>query len=218
MARGGKTARGRQTAARIVTAATRLFVENGYVKTTMAAVAEEAGVAVQTLYLAFGSKAAILAEVHDLAVVGADEDVPALDQPWVAHVRAEADGLRALRLVMHNCLGISERAASVYGTIQTAAADTEVAELMAKIRIQRLRTMRELAAILATKSGFAAGLADRAADILYALVSVELYQLLVVERHWTSDDWMAWAYDDAARCLFPNAAATGHEAPVPQRG
>ncbi|MEO7421341.1 MAG: TetR/AcrR family transcriptional regulator [Ornithinibacter sp.] len=216
MAKGGKTARGRKTAARIVTAATRLFVENGYVQTTMAAVAEEAGVAVQTLYLAFGSKAAILAEVHDLSVVGANENVPALDQPWVADVRAEVDGPRALRLVMNNSLGISERVATVYATIQTAAADTEVADLLAKVRTERLRSMRELAAILATKSGFATDLADRAADILYALVSVELYQLLVVERHWTSEDWMAWAYDDAARCLFPNATATLEEAPFPQ--
>jgi AcrR family transcriptional regulator len=216
VARGGKTARGRQTAARIVAAATRLFLEHGYVNTTMAAVAEEAGVAVQTLYLAFGSKAAILAEVHDLAVVGAGENVPVLEQPWVDHVRAETDGLRALKLVMDNGLGISERAASVYEKIQTAAADTEVADLLAKVRMQRLQTVRELAAILATKPGFAAESLDRAADILYALVSVEVYHLYVVERDWIADEWRAWAYDDAARCLFPNTAATGDKASVPQ--
>lgn len=196
--------------------ATRLFVEHGYVNTTMAAVAQEAGVAVQTLYLAFGSKAAILAEVHDLAVVGADENVPVLEQPWVARVRAEADGLRALRLVMHNGLGISERAASVYETIRTAAADTEVADLLAKIRMERLKSVRELGAILATKPGYAAQSLDRATDILYALVSVEVYHLYVVERHWSADEWKAWAYDDAARWLFPNAAATDDKATVPQ--
>ena len=205
MARSGKTARGRQTAARIVTAATHLFVEHGYVNTTMAAIAEEAGVAVQTLYLAFGSKAAILAEVHDLAVVGAGENVPVLEQPWVEHVRAETDGLRALKLVMDNGLGISERAAAVYEKIQTAAADTEVADLMSKVRMQRLHTVRELTAILATKPGFAAESVDTAADILYTLVSVEVYQLYVVDRHWTVDEWKAWAYADAARCLFSKA-------------
>ena len=205
VARSGKTARGRQTAARIVTAATRLFVEHGYVNTTMAAIAEEAGVAVQTLYLAFGSKAAILAEVHDLAVVGVGENVPVLEQGWVEHVREEDDGPLALKLVMDNGLGISERAASVYEKIQTAAADTEVADLMARVRMQRLQTVRELAAILATKPGFAPESVDRAADILYTLVSVEVYHLYVVERQWTTHEWKAWAYKDAARCLFPKA-------------
>src|SRR3954447_15913892 len=175
--RGGKTARGRQTAARIATAATRLFVEHGYVNTTMAAVAAEAGVAVQTLYLAFGSKAAILAEVQDLAVVGEGKNIPALEQAWVAEVRAEPDGLRALELVMDGSLGISERVAAVYQTIQTAAADTDVADVLAKVRLQRWHSMRELAAMLATKPGFAAQSLDRDADILYALVSVEVYHL-----------------------------------------
>ena len=59
---------------------------------------------------------------------------------------------------------------------------------------------------------------DRAADILYALVSVEVYHLYVVERHWTADEWKVWALAAAARCLFPNAAATGDDAPVPQGG
>src|SRR3954464_3390654 len=113
VARSGKTARGRQTAARIATAAMRLFVENGYVNTTMAAIAQEAGVAVQTLYLAFGSKSAILAEVHDLAVVGHGENIPALEQPWVSATRAEPDGLRALELALDGSLGISERVAAV---------------------------------------------------------------------------------------------------------
>ena len=207
MARGGKTVRGRATAARIVTAATRLFVEHGYVNTTMAAIADEAGVAVQTLYLAFGSKAAILAEVHDRAVIGTAENIPVLEQPWVDQVRAEADGLRALWLVMDNGLAISERVAPVYEKIQTAAADTEVADLLAKVRMQRLHTVRELTAILATKAGFAPDTTDRAADILYALVSVEVYHLLVVERGWTPNDWKAWAINDAARCLFPDTTA-----------
>jgi len=49
---------------------------------------------------------------------------------------------------------------------------------------------------------------DRAADILYAPVSVEVYCLYVIERQWTTNDWKAWVLEDAARCLFPNASST----------
>lgn len=181
MPRGGKTERGRKTKARIVAAATRLFAERGYLETTMAAIAAEAGVAVQTLYLAFGSKVAILAAAHDLAVVGDDEPIPVLDRPWVDEVRAEPDVSRALELVLTNTLGIVERVAPISGVIQAAAADTDVAELLARTNAQRLETMRFLAAELGTKPGFVSALgADKVADVLYAMVSNELYRLLVV--------------------------------------
>ena len=84
-----KGTRGAATKARIVEAATRLFIEHGYLDTTVAAIANEAGVALQTLYLSFGSKVAILRATHDVAVVGDDAPIPVLDRPWVAEMRAE---------------------------------------------------------------------------------------------------------------------------------
>src|SRR3954454_14812169 len=67
-----KGTRGAATKARLLSAATHLFLDRGYVDTTVAAIAKEAGVALQTLYLSFGSKVAILRPAHDVAVVGDD--------------------------------------------------------------------------------------------------------------------------------------------------
>src|SRR5260370_17833852 len=53
--------RAQATRRRIRDAARRLFVERGYVATTIEAIAGEAGVAVPTVYLAFGTKPALLA-------------------------------------------------------------------------------------------------------------------------------------------------------------
>ena len=220
MPRGGKTERGRKTKASIVAAATRLFIERGYLETTMAAIAAEAGVAVQTLYLAFGSKVAILAAAHDLAVVGDDEPIPVLDRPWVDEVRDEPNVSRALELVLTNTLGIVERVAPISGVIQAAAADTDVAELLARTNAQRLDTMRFLAAELATKQGFASQLTtDRVADVLYAVVSNELHRLLVIERQWPVEDWRAWAHQSAAFRLSPDAnhGDNGKRAPTRRR-
>ena len=79
---------------------------------------------------------------------------------------------RALKLAIAQTLRVIERMSPLYGVIQSAAADPEVAELLLRVKAQRLATVRTLAEEFATKAGFAAELSTgRAADILYAVVS-----------------------------------------------
>lgn len=206
MARTGKGARGRQTKARIVEAATRLFCEQGYIDTTMAMVASAADVAVQTLYLSFGSKGAILQAAHDVAVAGDDEPVPVLERAWVSELRAESDGASALALVLANTLQILERVAPIFGVIQAAAADPEVAEQLQQNKARRFATIQPLAEELALKRGFASTLSpDAAADVLYMFLSEEVHRLLVVERQWPTDRWKAWIHEVTVAQLFPNS-------------
>ena len=209
MPRARKGERGFDTRARIVGAASTLFCERGYLDTTLAAIAAGAGVVVQTLYLSFGSKVAILEAAHDTAVVGDDEPIPVLERPWVTEVHSERDGPHALEMVMSNARRINVRVAPIYGAIQAAAADPEVAALLDRIRAQRLSTMRALAADLAVKPGFTTTeSAESAADVLYAVASIEFLGLLVSQRHWSLDKLDEWAYEIAASRLFPRTAAT----------
>jgi AcrR family transcriptional regulator len=198
-----KGERSRETKARIVAAAGTLFCDRGYLDTTMAAIAAGAGVAVQTLYLTYGSKVAILEAAHDTAVVGDDTPVPVLQRDWVAEAQAEPNGSNALKVVLSNARRINERVAPIYGAIQAAAADPDVADLLKRIRAQRLSTMQVLAADLATKAGFdASRSAEEAADVLYAVASIELLDLLVEQRQWSVDALDAWAYEIAADRLL----------------
>jgi AcrR family transcriptional regulator len=200
--RARKGERGRETKARIVVAAGELFCEHGYLDTTMAAIATRAGVAVQTLYLTFGSKVAILEAAHDRAVVGDDEPIPVLQRAWVSEAH-DADGSKALRVILSNSRRINERVAPIYGAIQAAAADPDVATLLNRIRTQRLSTMQALAADLSTKAGFVVSQsADSAADVLYAVASIELLELLVGQRQWSVEELDAWAYEIAAARLL----------------
>jgi len=204
-----KGTRGAATKARIVDAATRLFLEEGYVDTTVTAIAAEANVVVQTLYLSFGSKVAILRAAHDVAVVGDDEPIPVLERPWVAELRAERDGPRALRLVVDNGLQIIERVTPLMGVIQSASADADVAELLREVKAQRFVTQQEFARALASKKGFNPSLsAEHAADVIYALLSDELYRLLVIERHWPRGELAAFVYETATANLFPKPSAS----------
>ena len=75
--------RARQTRHQVVVAAIGCFVESGYPATTMADIAERAGVAVQTLYASFKTKRAILAQAIDVAIAGDDDAVPVNDRPWI---------------------------------------------------------------------------------------------------------------------------------------
>src|SRR5213595_300848 len=76
--------RAKATQWRIVKAAYTLFCARGYAGTTMAEIAEAAGVAVQTVYFTFHTKSALLSRAYDFAVMGEDEPLPPEQQPWHA--------------------------------------------------------------------------------------------------------------------------------------
>ena len=81
----------RQTRRAILDAAAILFVEPGYAATPLTAVATEAGVAIQTVYKAFGSKQALLSALVDVTVAGDDEPVALPEREFVAEIRALPD-------------------------------------------------------------------------------------------------------------------------------
>lgn len=182
------------TRARIREAAGRLFVQRGYPATTIESIAVEADVAVQTVYFVFGNKRALLSEVLDIAIAGDDAPVPLLERPWVAELRQEADPRQAVRLLVHQSSQIVGRQAPLAQALRGAAAvDPEIAGLLAVYQERRLATMTELLRPLAARGALAPDLdLTRAADLVYALSSHELYQLLVVDRGWSPTAWEVW--------------------------
>jgi AcrR family transcriptional regulator len=107
-----------------------LFVDLGYPATTFSAVADGAGVSVQTVYTHFPAKRDLLKEVIDQAVVGDDEPVSVPNRPEVAAILAEPNAAQKLRLHAAYAVAISQRATSVDQMLRSAAAvDPEAAEL-----------------------------------------------------------------------------------------
>ncbi len=201
---GPRAARSRETRRRIIDAALRLFVEEGYMPTTMSAIAREAGVAVQTLYLAFGSKASILSAALDVAIVGDDEPVPLLERPWVQELRAEDEGHRAIALLCREVAALFRRVAPLHLAIRAATGDADVARLLEQDQRSRYTTQRQIVAILAGKPGFNAELGEeRATDIVYGVLSEAVYLLFCVDRDWRVEDWTAWVATTLSSQLFP---------------
>jgi AcrR family transcriptional regulator len=194
--------RSRETSTRIISAANRLFITRGYPATTMAAVAAEAGVSVQSLYLRFGGKPDILAAAFDVAIVGDDEPVPLLDRPWVADMTAATDGASAVRILMSAMRPLMQRTYPLYSVVRSAAA-SETGDIFDHNRRQRRDGLQTVTSVLATKDGFRSDLtAEQAADRLYALVSEDHYGLLVGDCGWSPQAWERWCGDMVLTALF----------------
>jgi AcrR family transcriptional regulator len=201
--RVAQQARSRETHRRVVDSATRLFLRDGYPATTMAAIANDAGVAVQSLYLRFGSKVAILAAALDVAIAGDDEPIPLLERAWTADIAAARTGRHAVEVCVAEIRRIVERTQPLYAVLLASAAG-DAGELLTDNKRQRREGLRAVAELLAGKPGFAADLKlDQAGDLLYTVLSEETYGLLVIDCGWTPDAWQSWNVETITRLLFP---------------
>lgn len=186
---------------RIVEAAAPLFVELGYLETTMAGLARAAGVAVQTLYLSFGSKAAVL----EAALAPAVDEVGDQAEGWLRALRSEPDGVLALAGYVAATAVAVEREHPLAAVVRAASADPEPAELLHRTRAAGLALHTRAVDELADKPGFTTSMSlQRATDVLATLLAPETYGLLVVGQGWTTPDWAEWVTRHAAADLFPD--------------
>jgi AcrR family transcriptional regulator len=194
----------RATRRAILDAARTLFLERGYVATTIDAIAGGGNVSPETVYSTYGSKRAILAELVDVSIAGGDDARPILEQAWVQEMREERDPLRRLQILAGNGRLILERRAAIDEVVRGAAgADQEIATLWERGKAQRFAGQRELLRIVMGAEGSRKGLDfETAADILYAIGSSETYRLLVVDRGWSGSRFERWYGETLARLLL----------------
>lgn len=180
------------TQAEIVAAATRLFFERGYMATTVEAIAEEAGVALQTIYNAIGSKRAVLSRVLDFAAAGPDAPTPV--PQFMAQRTAEVhDGAGFARLLADWFAEVAPRVAPVFRVIREAAAvDPEAAELDRQRAAQRLRNYAEGVASMQRRGIAADKATDELAAAIWSIGHPETYRMLVVEQGWPAERYRSW--------------------------
>ncbi len=189
-----RLAQARHTRRRIIDAARRLFARDGYAATTIQALADDAGVAVQTVYAAFGSKREVLKELFDTSVVGDDEQAPLVDRPEWRAWEGESDPGRRIDLFARTQRVVCERAADVLGIMRAAAsADAEIAELYRDAERARYTDQARLADMLSRLGQLQEGLApDRGADITWALAGPGIYNDLVGSCGWSGHEYEQW--------------------------
>ncbi|MEV4262077.1 helix-turn-helix domain-containing protein [Kribbella sp. NPDC049584] len=190
---------------RMRAAAQALFTSRGYSATSMQAIADEAGMAVQTLYFTFRTKRALLSELLDVAIAGDDEPVPTLERPRVLAAIDNPDPVAQLRELAGIAREIYERVAPVLQVVAHAApGDPEIHELWMTNNAQRAVVMERFITALATKTPLRDGLdTAMATDIALALQSPEMYQFLTAHRGWSPTRWEHWTADALVTQLLP---------------
>ncbi len=194
---GKKGEKSRQTRQRILRAAYELFVDQGYGATTLQGIAERAGVAVQTIYFAFGNKPSLLKELVDITIAGDNEPIPTMQRGWFRDALAADTAEAQLRAHVHGTCGVLARVAPIVDVVQAAGAqDPSLASLWQQDKDPRLEVHTAAARSLIAKPGARADLTvEHAADLLYGLLSPQLYLLFIRDRGWTPDRWEQWVYD-----------------------
>jgi AcrR family transcriptional regulator len=190
----GRRARARARRRAVVVAATALFERDGFRPTTIAAVAERAGVSAESIYKGFGTKAALAKAVFDFVIAGDDEPVPVWRRAEADAVRAEPDVRRKLLLYARGLAARQQRSAKVQLLIRDGGhTDETLAALWRQLLAERLTGMAMLAGHLVESGQLRRGIGlDEVRDVLWTYTAVELYELLVLERGWGLDRYAEW--------------------------
>jgi AcrR family transcriptional regulator len=194
-----REAQARQTQRHIADTARELFIERGYIATSIRDIAERAGVSVQTIYNAFeDGKAAVFRRVMDILVVGDDEPIAMNERPGYQAMFETRDAKTLLSIAVELSVALYRRMEPLIPTIRAAvASDSSLAEdWRANYGQNRYEGITAGTARLAELRALRPGVdAARAADIIWAVLSLENYEALVVERGWTPDEYAVWAAD-----------------------
>jgi len=210
---GKKGEKSRQTRRRILEAAYELFVGQGYGVTTLQGVADRAGVAVQTIYFAFGNKPSLLKELVDVTIAGDDDPIPTMERAWFRDALAAGTAEAQLRAHVGGTCQVLRRVAPIMDVLRAAGAqDPTLAGMWQQDIDPRLEVQTAAARGLMTKPGARRDVpAEQAADVLFGLLSPELYLLFIRDRGWSPDRWEEWAYETLyAQLCEPRLAEAGH--------
>ncbi len=194
-----------ETRRQILEAARRLFAERGYSGATIEAIAQEAGVAAETIFAIFGNKRTILANLISLSVAGDDQPIPLLQRPGPQNVLQERDPRRQLQLFAQDISTILQRVAPMFEIMRMAAkTEPDIAELLKNLLEERLQNLAAFVQRLSAHTALRPGLDDaQAAEIVWTIASPEVFILLTTDRGWSRERYAAWLGDALARLLLP---------------
>jgi len=180
--------------------ARRRFLTDGYAATTMAAVAGEAGVSVETIYKAYGGKAQLVMALFHDAIEG---DPGSSTEDRADEISEhEGDPVRRLQAFGGFVAEVMPRVGPLMLLVRaTADSHPELTEIWERMNAERLARMTGHARRLHDHGHLRDGVTvEEARDVLWLYSAPDLYDLLVRERGWTIERYGRWigrAYVDA---------------------
>jgi AcrR family transcriptional regulator len=194
----------RQTREQIVGAARRLFARDGFAKTTVEAIAREAGVSAQTVYASVGSKRGIVLALLDrMEIEGGNEELR-------RELAASKDPRWQLRAIVRFNRRLFERGRDVLDVVMATRADADVEAFGRAGEVRRregqARWVRAWAEAGVLRPDLDEG---AAADVLWALTGPELYWLFAVNSGWSGSKFEEWLFGTLESQLFGETSPSG---------
>ena len=198
-----------QTRRGVLASAGALFRAHGYTAVSMPAIAREAGVAVETIYRGFGSKAGLFKAVIDAVVAGgpARAEVPVEDRPAIRAIIEETDPRRQLERYAATQPGIHRRSGPLMRALSDAAAsDPTLRALWDDIEASRRTGQGRFVGMLAKRGALRPDLTiDEGRDGLWTLTSLAVHDMLVITCGWSTERYEAWLADALKNLLLPRS-------------
>ena len=200
-----RQAQARQTRQQIADAARTLFSQRGYAGATIEALAQEAGVAPETIYAVFGSKRNILSHLLDISIGGDDAPIPLMERPDPQAILQGNDQHQQLRMLARSIATRMERIAPVFEIMRIAAkTEPDMADLLQHKNKERWQNMEIVIQHVVANGLLRVGMdTAQATDIVWTLMSPEVFLLLTVDRGWSKDQYDEWLADSLIRLLLP---------------
>jgi len=189
----------------VLRAAHRLFLAEGYARTSVAAIASAAGVSEDLVYKLFGNKRGLVVEVLNYAVTGVDDSPPVLQQDRPRQVRAEKDQRTQLAMFVTDITNRTSRARPIDDVIRSAGeVDPVLAAKRAEMHQTRLANLRAFVSWLHANGPLRAGLdEDEAAETVWTVTGPDVHRLLVDDLGWDHDHYRTWVHTTLEALLLP---------------
>lgn len=173
----------------VLAVAREMFIERGYAKVTIAAVAKAAGVSPETIYKTVGPKPALLKAVSDVAIAGDDEPVTLEAREYIQQTIAEPDPVIKVDRYATLIATSQPRFAPISQLARQAAmTDPDAAEVWAAMNTERLTGAGRFIGHLHENGLLRKDITVEAArDLVWTYNSLEVYELLVLDRGWSLD-------------------------------
>lgn len=201
--KGARRDRATATRSRILHAAREEFAARGYHGATIDSIAKRAGVATQTVYFVFHTKAALISALIDMLVMGEEQPVIPQDTEWWTAMLAATDARESLRHFIRGTAPLFERASATSEILRAAAlTDDEVRQTHEFHEGLRNAGFREVIEVVATRGSLRAGLnLDTATDVLLTVFGDGTYHFFRTERGWSHEQVVEW-FNDALPALL----------------
>ena len=194
----------KQTRRLILSAARKLFDERGYNNATIDAIAQEAGVAPETIYAGFGSKQGVLRNLVQISLVGDDAPVPLMERSFIKDAVQETDQRHLISKFANDMYQIMTRMSPIFALLRaTAKTDPEIEAMLKKMLDDRLAGMAYFVDHLRRIGPLNDQILPEQAKVsVWAISSAEVFDLLTKDLGWTEAEYVTWLSSSLERLLL----------------